>query len=852
MRSFMVHPIRRIPLWLLVCTLALAAALPREAGAQPAPDAAVAPLATARLMRWAELLLAPGDDEHSALGRAHEKYLDGFRSALSADATRLGVELSGQTPADAAFARALDELARLDARVAEADAALFAEAAGAFAEPRRAALALVAAARERQRLTRGVAVDATGPIGNGTAFVDLVDLLSRAAEDAPAEVRGQLAAIAGAESPRLTAEARAFAAAVREGLASWLPALRAFEAPAERLDAVENGRRMAEVVRVATDSGRSLRRILREHHAANRAAIAPLSAAIRERLALRTLGEPIFVALGGERAAEIESLLRRIRGEPALANGIDDAEARWRAARAEVLESFIAAFDAADLASWAASFDTGSAAAEASQQATVRAAESLAAADQALIDALAVALGDRAGAYFAREGGTDVMMEEAGVAPEPGSDDERWVLKPLDASVAAIGETDDEVAPAMRRSFDPGDSSPVTRSEIHLALALTGAEYDRALLDGIYESWRFDPARADGWAARVAPLDAAFAKAAGRAEDIEGETLPPERRDIAAVRALGLQISAGIDAAESDLRASLAGALGVPADHPAWLLAALSTLGRIHACDEIDSTRGDQSVVPDPLRVLAGARVTQDEARVILACDADAWRALAAESRRANDAYVLLVERRLRLEAESAPRVVGSPEMRAARSREITRAHEELVDGVRERVAARFAECAAKVLAEPERRAAITRAVQSESYPAFFSRGESAEEVLDSAAALPGIDDDLRARIEALRAEHLAVFEELGARMIALASTARIDAAPGADSGERDFARKMAEVARIRADRGERTDRALAELRRLLGPERARRVPGLRPGDTSRDGRPMQERSAWDIVSGED
>ncbi|MFM2164390.1 MAG: hypothetical protein RL325_827 [Planctomycetota bacterium] len=807
--------------------------------AQSSPDASVAPLSSARLDRLVRLLVDPTPEELGAISRLHEAYLDRFRAEIAPDAARISGELAGTEPADERHAVLLRSLEAVEVRVAEADAAFFRAAADAVAEPRRPGLARVAAARERHRSTRGIRADAAVLISNGTGFVDLVDMIAREADDGEPAARAGLAAFAAAESDRLTGEARAVASATRDGLARWLPALRAFESAASVRDPAESERRARQSASDATESGRALRAALRAHHAGNRSAVERLAtvlgerryAAVRERAVLRALGEGAFGYLGNERAAALDAVLRRARRDPSLspsaAAAVESAELLWRATRAATLEEFLAALDAADTASWATTFSLEESAA---QDATVRAIEELGRHDRVFADALAAALGVRAEAYFDRIGGADAMSEEAGVEVEP----EQWVAKSADAIDGASS-----AGPLpMRRSFGPGACEPILRDDLLEALALTGTAVDGALLETVYESWL-----ADWWNARVEPLDLAFRKATGRSSDMEDDGRQLEPREVAAVREAGMRLAGEIDAAESALRANLAGALGTPADAPAWTLLSLRGLGAIPAPDAIDSARGDAAVVPDPVRVFAGSGASPEEVRAVLADDPVAWRTLAAEARRANESFVSILERSIRLEAESSRRVIGSAAERAARSESIAKEHFALVDGVKDRVWSRFAESTGRAIASPERRAAFARALQRETYPAFFAAAESAEPQLDRAASIADLDDDLRARIDALRAEYLAVFEELSGRMIALARTAQFGPTGGSD----EYGRRMADVERIGLDRRERTARTLAELRRLLGDERARRVPGLLRRDE-----PPAGRSAWEIVADDD
>lgn len=136
------------------------------------------------------------------------------------------------------------------------------------------------------------------------------------------------------------------------------------------------------------------------------------------------------------------------------------------------------------------------------------------------------------------------------------------------------------------------------------------------------------------------------------------------------------------------------------------------------------------------------------------------------------------------------------------------------------------------------------RGLQRQVYPDYVEAGDSAERQLDEAASIDDLSDDERARIDAMRAEYLAVFDGLTSRMIDAArkwdEKALADEAVSEDT-------LLEEIERLRLDRKERTDKVRGELRRLLGPERAARVRGLPKSDGS--GAPA---SIWDLYEPED
>lgn len=791
--------------------------------AEAASDGAAGPLATARLERLARFVAALDAPELGALGRAHEGYLDRFRAEIAPDAEAVLARSVDLQPGDEGFAEFLGELDRLAGRIAAADEAFFTEAAVRLGDARREAVGELAAARERQRLTRGFRTEAVRALGNGTEFVDLVDLASR--EAAPAE-QAPLAEFARAESARLTVEARSFDLARRQALARWITEMRAFE----RSDRPEA---LADSIRTATDAGRELRRILRDHHAANRAALARLaplvgearSARIRERAALRALGESAFRALGNDRSAMLESIVARsgLEAEPVVAA----AAADWRAARASALEEFIEGVDAADLPSWASMASPD--AAEPPGGPFDRAREALVAADAAFADAIAAALGERAEQYLERHDGSDPMLADLGLDAGPA----RWIPRSTDTPG---GAGDDAATPADEAPT--AGARPISRTELSEVLALTATEADAALVDGVHAAWS-----ADRWEAEVAPADAAFRAAVERAGGMSDDSLPGTGAAASAVREAGERRLAAIEGAERALASDLRGALALDEDAPAATLLSLIAFGRVDSGAEAGAGLGDMAVVPDPLRVLVRARATPAEVRALLADDPPAWRALAAEAQPARRRLLVNLERALRLEADFPPGAAGNIDRIRARTEELARDHAAIVDRLRESLAARLEDAGRMALATPERRAALDRALQREAFPGYFAAAASAERQLDGALALADLDDELRVEIEVLRAEYLAVLDDRSARIIALA---REDARTP-DAPREVRATRAAEIARLGAERSERTERSLVELRRLLGDERARRVPGLvRPTGAG------PARSAWEIVVGDD
>ena len=173
----------------------------------------------------------------------------------------------------------------------------------------------------------------------------------------------------------------------------------------------------------------------------------------------------------------------------------------------------------------------------------------------------------------------------------------------------------------------------------------------------------------------------------------------------------------------------------------------------------------------------------------------------------------------------------------------IVRESTELRRTLASRLSAQFTAAIEAAITDEARRAEFRRIERQLAHPEVYDLARSAERQLDAALALGGLDEDLRARIDALRAEYIAVYDTLSARMVELASVQYDYSDP---TGFDAYAKRLQECERLDFDRGERTSKALGELRRLLGADRAARVPGL--AEEVRE----EGRSPWDMMSDED
>ena len=337
------------------------------------------------------------------------------------------------------------------------------------------------------------------------------------------------------------------------------------------------------------------------------------------------------------------------------------------------------------------------------------------------------------------------------------------------------------------------------------------------------------------------PLVAAHAEAYGNCYTFsDGGEIGYDRAQIEKAGALAQSAYAAANEAESALVADLAGALGLAPDAPAVLLLRLDELDRVAAPDA-GVYGGEAPRMFNLMRALALAQATPDEVRAIVAASADEWRA-------AVDAARSLVAGGLSLENQT---LVAQARMQAGEDaqafdalRVATNGRGKDVAALRARLAKAFESACGTAIADPERREAFARARLRAVHPGLHRPSDSAERQLSAALALDGIDEDLRARVEALRAEYLALFDQMTGALV----KASEDAVIGEDADWTAYRAKMEEIERLRFDRRERTVRALGELRRMLGAERVARVPGLaEPVDA-----PRAPTNPWDMSGGDD
>jgi hypothetical protein len=141
-----------------------------------------------------------------------------------------------------------------------------------------------------------------------------------------------------------------------------------------------------------------------------------------------------------------------------------------------------------------------------------------------------------------------------------------------------------------------------------------------------------------------------------------------------------------------------------------------------------------------------------------------------------------------------------------------------------------YRSAAEKASESPQVRASIRHAFLSVLRPDVYRPSENALTQLDRAIALDGLTPEQRGRLDALRAEYDAVYNDLSAKIADSGSTV---VSRGDDADFRAMSERAEALAKVRFERTERTEKARAETRRILGDSLAKRVRGLVPDEDS-------------------
>ncbi|MCE2881899.1 MAG: hypothetical protein LW636_06025 [Planctomycetaceae bacterium] len=801
----------------MLLALAVLGSTPQAAVGQGARELVPGALTTRRFERLLEGYVRPSDAEAGAIDRLHEQYLERFRLEIDPEIARLSSSMSGGMPSRQEFDRFMRELERLNARIAEADGAFLDACAGVVTEERRAGFQRIRESRERQRALSGFGQIGGMMFGTSIGFVDAVDLLLRPEflRAVPAESRERLDAVLRAQEPRVLAQARAYAAELRDGMGKFFDAMsQSMGGEAPDPAAMQAFRDSIAVI------GKDLRRLLRQNFERNREMSAQLASVLperellefREMLALRSLGPlSATVMYGGE--ADVDVVASRIARDraisPATKAEIDAIVLAWK-------RDWCAALDEA--AGTLAADDTPSSmfgAIDGTDSPATRAVKTLTETRTRLansaLERIAAMLGERSGEFVAR------MEVFDGDQPD---------AKPSVVFQAVKAPDDDPDAAEIEASTARIDAfalggmvEALTARDVLAVLSCVGAEgAEPSVVEALVEEWT-----TSSWNTTVAPIREELGKLneARWVQSPEGRFEEnPDARDRIAAKRTELALAA-LDA-DRKLIATVAGALGFDAAAPEPVLLRLVRMNML-------MNRGagvtDLGFPLPPAQLLRNAGVDAPTARAVAIAALPGLKEIA-------DALPDLVsdslERAQRIaEIESAFSSGDQARVQAA-SAEYMRL---LQEGQREdsQFAERFAkiydEACVAVVADEAQRAELRRSRLRSSYPSVYRTADSALREFAAAARLEGLTDDERARLEAMRAEYEGVYEMLSEQMILPA----FDVVPGDGSPEswQEFSKRAEEAEKRRFQRSERTEKARNELRRMLGEERAALVPGL-------------------------
>ncbi len=843
---------------LILCVAILApASLATVARAQAGPQTVPGPLTTKRLERLLRLYVDPSPEEASAIDAAHAGYLERFRTELEPEIRALSGSMGGGMPSRQELDRFLRESARLGAKIGEADAAFLAAAEAAMPESRREGFARIREARERQRALSGLARMAPMMFGGGGSFVDIADLLARDAVtgSVPSERRAEFDALLRQQEIRTLAQARGYGDAVRKSMGDFLEEMVALQselmesmraasegagggegdaekaAEAAQAASIASMQRMMEVMR---RHGSTPRRQIAANFAANKSALSQFSEIVPESalldlridLATRSAGMSRFMmgAMGGGTDADPRALARRLRRDESISAearaALPELIDRWRREQAALAER--SAELSLDLdPSALMSFAPGMAAPDAATQAKVEelrsTGEKAESSNQRVLAEIAQLLGEDASRYLQSY---EMGGEQGGAG---GGGTRRYLVVDSIEPGEAPAETDPTAINSVSLAGIGSAPPAPTAGEILAVLALFGVdEAQSELVRVIVEDWRERE-----WNARVAAigehLEAAWSKAFD--SNVDPSTW-------GAIHAARRELASAILAADSALCADLAPALGFAVEGPEMTAVRLVRLASLKPMQGFGATDGAR--VANPVQVVASARVDPSVAADVFRKSADAWSALLAElpswiereiegqrefdelsrvstasasdsddidwekARRAGERYAELMRESSRSSAEKAKRVTETLDAAIAAATE-----SETV------------------------RAQLRRARLELSHPEIYRKSDNASHQIEAALRLEDLADSERARLEALAADYAAAYDAFSEQIVALALPA-----PGTGEPDwREYQRVAEEANNARFQRNERTEKARAEVRRILGDERASRIRGLVPDE---------------------
>jgi len=810
---------------------------PRAAMGQMSDQMVGGPISTKRFQRLLGTYVHPTESESAALDRLHEAYLDRFRAEIDPELSALLKDLTSGAPSLQEFRRLMRETERMQARIGEADRAFFDSAAALLPEGRRAGLARVRTARERQRALAGFTGMSSSVFGGRGSFVDLADLMARdrVLRAVPADMRARFDALLMAQEQRLLTQAQRFDRTTTKALDGYYEAMLSLQAPrsqtgseGETPEQQEARRRteMQNLVDIAAEFGEEPRKVLEANFAANRAALAELAgvlpaaalAELRTEAATRSLGDAGRSVFGASTPSDPGTnpavIAARLRRSGALdQEGTERSRAivdSWRVEHAQAIEEYVEARLESSLAPGAT---TTGAQPDPGLLRVAGSAKAVDAAGQKALRALAELAGARASEFL-------VEREEQGesrLAPTATPESADSVLRGIAGAPSRVSGWFFQ-SPSLTR--------PMDARELGDRLALLGVKSEAlAMIESVVAAWktrecdiRFAPAVA-AWSASSRALATEPRAPATDAASRERRAVLRSAFDAAR--------SATVDAyfaTEDALLADLAAALALDPDGPE--LTALR-LTRIALLDRELSPLGESgSALATPLPVIAQSGIGAESGMAFLTQSLPAWRALAESIParvRARLARTAELERLQWVEYDTTDSGLWNERIRELDQR-ISSA--DLADATRIRGDFDGALSALESV-DPAAARALRTAAQQIRHPDLHRPSESAAGQLAQALALEGVDDATLARLEALKGEYDSVFEALTQRMVDASD--RI-AVISRERFEESVALRES-LEKLRFQRNERAEKARGEARRILGDGLASRIRGLVPNE---------------------
>ena len=772
------------------------------------------PLTTKRLERLLRIYVDPTPAEATAIDSIHEAYLDRFRAELDPEIKQVGQSINSSMPSRPEFEKFLRDMDRIQQRIAEIDKAFFDSAVALVAPERRAGIERIRSARERQRELSGFSRMGSTMFGGGASFVDLPNMLAR---------------------ERSLTQARSYSAGVRKSMTKVWEAAAAMEAEGpgggDGRDAGDDPaaaaaaqmQRMSAMVQAMREAGEEPRKVVNQNFQANRAATRQFAAVLPEIEVLRLredVAKKSAGMLGGMMAmsggsfsmgGDAGDVLRRVRRDPTVAPEIKAAlapiELTWRRERADSSEKLVDISLSLDITAMMMEGMNGGGGEGGGARADLEAeSKRRALIDQRALNAIAALLGDETSTRF---------LAKRSFA-QGGGDDSQWVVIPNPAAA----EDEDADVVAWRPSFTSSAElpAPISVPDVISKLRLCGVDVPAPeLLEAVVEGWK-----SREWEAKVVPLSVQLREARRNLYPrADSGDFTPDPTARATERSTLRAIAEAVVAADRALCIDLAMTLDLKPDGPEM---ALLRLERVALLREDGNFDGITQAPPTPARVIAAARIDTSLARALLETELPQWNALVEELPALFRASVQRAE-----DLDAATRDATGREG-WERTRTVMARNAEATREFAARLSELYRSAAEKASESPQVRASIRHAFLSVLRPDVYRPSENALTQLDRAIALDGLTPEQRGRLDALRAEYDAVYNDLSAKIADSGSTV---VSRGDDADFRAMSERAEALAKVRFERTERTEKARAETRRILGDSLAKRVRGLVPDEDS-------------------